>query len=91
MEPAIEAATRFAKQVIDFQRTMFENVFKSMVMFQDQTESATSTLLKQATWLPKEGRDTINEWVKACKKGREDYKKMIDEGFDNMEKFFPKV
>ncbi len=56
MEPATEAATRFAKQMIDFQRTMFENIFKSTVMFQDVTESAASTLLKQATWFPEEGK-----------------------------------
>ncbi len=52
----MEATTRLAKQVIDFQRTMFENVFKSTVMFQDVMESAANTLLNQATWLPEEGK-----------------------------------
>ena len=87
----MEATTRLAKQVIDFQRTMFENIFKSMIIFQDQTESATSTLLNQATWLPEEGKKTIDAWVPVYKKGREDYKNIIDESFDNLKKFFPKV
>ena len=45
-------------------------------------------LLDQAPWIPEEGEKTVSEWVKAYKKGREDYKKMIDDGFDNIERFF---
>lgn len=87
----MEATTRLAKQVIDFQRTMFENVFKSTVMFQDVMENTANTLLNQATWLPEEGKKTIDSWVPVYKKGREDYKNIIDESFDNLKKFFPKV
>ena len=67
---------------------MFENTFNIIAMIQNQTESATSTLLERATWLPEEGKKAINDWIEACKKGRQDYRKMIDEGFDNMKKFF---
>ena len=81
--------TGLAKQMIGLQKNMFENIFNIVAVLQNQTESATSNLLDQATWLPEEGKNAINEWVKACKRGREDYKKMIDDGFKNMERFLP--
>lgn len=76
------------KQMIDFNKTTFENVFGSMVRLQDQTEQMTEKFLDQATWLPKEGRKAVEEWVKACKTGRENFKKTMDEAFKKVETYF---
>ena len=83
MEP-----TGIAKQVIDLQKTAFDNAFNAMVMLQDQTEKMTSSLLGQVPGLPEEAKKAINEWVKAYKKGREDFKKAVDENFKKAEGFF---
>ena len=77
-----------AKQMIDFHKTTFNNTFNAMVMLQEQTEKMVNTFLEQATWLPEEGKKVINEWVKAYKKGREDFKKTVDENFKRVEDFF---
>ena len=79
---------KIAKQMIDFNKTAFDNIFSSMIMLQEQAEKMTSTLLNQATGLPDEGKKVINEWIKAYKKGREDYKKAVDESFEKVEDFF---
>ena len=76
------------KQMIDFNKTAFDNIFNSMVMLQEQAEKMANTLLNQATGVPDEGKKVINEWVKAYKKGREDYKKAVDESFKKVEDFF---
>ena len=76
------------KQMVDFNKAAFENTFNAMVMLQEQAERTATTLLDQATWLPEEGRKAINDWVAAYKKGREDYKKMVDESFLKVEEFF---
>jgi uncharacterized protein (DUF927 family) len=83
MDPAI-----IAKQMIDFQKTMFDNTFNAMVMVQEQTERMATTLLDQATWMPSEGRNAISGWVDGFKKGREDFKKGVDENFKKVEDFF---
>ncbi len=83
MDPAI-----IAKQMIDFQKTMFDNTFNAMVLVQEQTERMTNSLLDQATWMPQEGRNAISGWVNAFKKGREDFKKGVDENFKRVEDFF---
>jgi hypothetical protein len=77
-----------AKQMIDFQKTMFDNTFNAMVLVQEQTERMATTLLDQATWLPAEGKNAISGWVDAFKKGREDFKKNVDENFKRVEDFF---
>jgi len=77
-----------AKQMIDFQKTMFDNTFNAMVMVQEQTERMATTLLDQAAWMPAEGRNAISGWVDGFKKGREDFKKGVDENFKKVEDFF---
>ncbi len=76
------------KQMIDFNKATFDNTFNAMVMLQEQAERAANTLMEQATWLPEDGKKAINEWVKAYKKGREDFKKVVDENFQKVESFF---
>ena len=63
-------SSKIAKQMIDFQKTTFDNTFNAMVLLQEQAESMASTALDQATWMPEEGRTAINDWLKAYKKGR---------------------
>ena len=43
----MEAATGFAKQMIEFQKSLFKNTFDSMAVVQAQAGSATNTFLKQ--------------------------------------------
>ena len=81
-------SSKIAKQMIDFQKTTFDNTFNAMVLLQEQAESMASTILDQATWMPEEGRKAVNDWLKAYKKGREDFKKGVDENFTKVEDFF---
>jgi hypothetical protein len=38
--------------------------------------------------MPEEGKKVLSEWVKAYKKGRDDFKKVVDQNFKNAEAFF---
>ncbi len=74
--------------MIDFQKTAFNNTFSAMVALQDQTEKMVNITIEQSTWLPEDGKKAINEWTDACKKGRDDFKKIVDENFSKAEGFF---
>lgn len=78
------------KQMIEFNKTAFDNTFGVIVMFQEQLEKMTSATMIQTTWLPEDGRKAIDEWIKSCKKGRDDFKKAVDDGFQKVESFFGK-
>ena len=80
--------TQILKQMLDFQKTTFDNAVSAMVMMQGQSEQMVDSLLDQAAWLPEEGRKAVAEWVAACKKGRDDYKGLVDESFKKVEAFF---
>jgi len=79
---------KIAKQMLDFYKASFDNTFAAMTMLQQQMEKMTGMFVEQSTWLPEEGRKVLQEWVKAYKKGREDFKQAADENFARVESFF---
>ena len=73
-----------AKQMIDMQKTTFDNTFNAMVMFQDHTEKVANTLFEQANWLPEEGKRFVNQWTEMFRKGRDDVKTAMDDNFSKL-------
>jgi hypothetical protein len=73
-----------AKQLMDFQKTTFDNTYKAVVMVQDQSEKVANTLIEQANWLPEEGRQVIGQWSEMYKKGRNDLKSAVDENYGRL-------
>jgi hypothetical protein len=79
---------KMAKQVIEFQKATFDNTFNVISMIQEQSEKTFNTFLETGTWpLPEEGQKVINEWTQSLKKGREEFKKMMDDGFERIESY----
>ena len=77
-----------AKQVIQFYKTTFENSFSTMVMLQDQAEKLLKTFVDQAPGMGDEGKKVLDQWIGVYKKGRDDFKKAMDEGYAKVEDFF---
>ena len=78
----------FIKQFMDFNRTTFNNMLNAIDLFQQQSEGMTASLLDQATWVPDEGKKAIKDWIDSVKKGREDFKKIVDDNFSKVEDSF---
>ena len=74
--------------MIDFQKATFDNTFNAMVLLQEQTERMFQTLMEPASFVPDEGKKMLTEWVQTFKKGREEFKKAVDEGFGKVEAYF---
>jgi polyhydroxyalkanoate synthesis regulator phasin len=81
----------FAKQMIDFQKTTFNNTFTAVTMLQDQAERMVNTMIEQTTWLPEESRRVIDEMIGTYKKGRADFKGVMDENFVKLADLFEAV
>lgn len=82
---------QIAKQMIVFNKTAFDNSFSAMTVLQDQTEKLIFRFLEKAPWLPKEGKNAINEWLGACKKAREDFKVNADKSYKKVTDYFAKT
>ena len=72
------------RQMMEFQRSAFDNVFNAMVLFQEMTEKVLTLSLEQATLLAKEGKKAAGEGLKAWREGSDTLKKAMDEGWQKM-------
>jgi hypothetical protein len=72
------------KQMVEFQKTTFDNSYQALTTLQNQTEKVVKGFVDQATWLPKEGRDVIENWLDTYGTGRQEFKKVVDESFDKV-------
>jgi len=79
---------QIAKQMVEFNKTAFDNSFEAMSVVQDQAEKMINTMTEQTGFFPEEGKKAVNDWIKACKKGREEFKAAADENFKKVESFF---
>jgi len=80
---------QIAKQMVDFNKTAFDNSFDAMAVIQDQAEKMITAMMHQQTaFFPEEGKKLINDWLKTYKKGREEFKAAADENFKKVETFF---
>lgn len=76
------------KQMLEFNKTAFDNSFNAMLTIGEQNEKMVSTFLEQATWMPEEGKKLIKEWVETYKKGSQDFKKTADANYKKVADFF---
>ena len=72
------------KQMLEMNKLAYDSTFQNIIALQEQTQTMTNNLIAQATWLPEEGKKAIDEWVATYKKGREDFKKLVDDAFENV-------
>ena len=76
-----------AKKAVEVHKTSFDNVFEAVVTIQDQTEKMVNAFLAQASMIPPENKEALGEWVKVYKKGRDDFKHVVDDGYAKVEKY----
>jgi hypothetical protein len=78
--------SKITKQVIDFQKTSFENWYSAISVLQDQAVSAMDMMLDQAYMIPEEGRSAIQGWMGLVQEERDRFKTYVDKGFTTLEK-----
>jgi hypothetical protein len=78
------------KQIMEFNKSTFDNNFKAMMLMQDQTQRLASSFVEKAAWLPDEGKKAINDWMKSYQKGVEGFKAASDESYKIISQVFSK-
>jgi polyhydroxyalkanoate synthesis regulator phasin len=76
------------KQMMEFQKTTFDNSFGAMSKLQEQGETMVKTFVDQAPWLPEDGKKAIKDWINAYQSGRENFKKNVDASYQKVQEFF---
>lgn len=75
------------KQLLEFNKTSFNNTYNTMIMMQEQAERMTSTLINHPTLLSEDGKKTMENWVKVFKIRRDEYQKIVNDNFKKLEAF----
>ena len=76
------------KQMVEFNQTAFNNTFNAMTLLQGQFENAAKTVLEQASELPAEARQAIENWTETYKSACQTFKQQVDDSYKQVEKFF---
>jgi hypothetical protein len=79
------------KQVVHFYKSIFENGFNTVSMIQDQSEKIMKTMVDQSPWINVDSKKTITQWTSTYKKGLEDFKKIVDDGYLKVDEFIDKI
>lgn len=79
---------QIAKQMIQFNKTFFDNSFDAMTVMHEQTEKMIGTYLEQVPMIPVEGKKAIADWMKSYKKSREEFKSAVEKNYKKVEDFF---
>ncbi len=75
------------KQLIEFNKTSFNNTYNTMIMMQEQAERMSSTLINHPTLLTDDGKKVIEDWVSLFKTKRHEYQDVVNENFKKLEDF----
>ena len=77
---------QITKQIIDFQKMSFDNLYNAMALVQDQAVTAMDTMLDQTSLIPEDGRKALQSWMGVIQDERTRLKGYVDNGFVALEK-----
>ncbi len=72
------------KQMIGFQKALFDNSYTAMSVVQDYSENVVGGILKQFPWVNENVRKPWDDSMAYLKTARSDYKKAIDQGYEKL-------
>lgn len=78
--------SKIGRQALDFNKLTFDNTLEMLSKIQAQTEKMTDSFMKDHAAMPPEGLKMLDSWRDTAKKGQDEFKKAIDEGFNQTEK-----
>jgi len=79
--------TAMAQQMTGVYKSTVDNSINAMAMIQESTEKMVSLSLEQSPWFPEEGKKYVNAWIKAYKKGYDDFRVAANEQYKKLEVF----
>jgi len=76
------------KQMMDFNKRAFDNVFNTLSSIQDETESLMTRFMEKSNWITPEGKKIFSQVTDSYRKGRNDFKTMADENYHRASEYF---
>jgi hypothetical protein len=82
---------KYVKQVVTYNRTAHENLFGAYSRFSEESEKAVIGIVEKLGLSFGGNNEVFHEMSNMLRKGREYYKKTVDEGFEKFESYIKAV
>lgn len=73
---------------IQYQKTASDNMFSILATLQNGGEKMIEETLDKCFWFPETGKEGLVSWYDTCAKTTDSFKQMIDQGYEEAQKFF---
>lgn len=84
-------ATQLAVNVVEFQKTAFDNTVDTLGRLQKRSDRMISRAVKDVSWVPAEGKEVVEEWITTMEKARVEFKKSTDKSFNLLLKYLKRL
>lgn len=71
-------------EMIDFQKFLFDNSFKMMSLFQNQSEKIIQFSIDQNPWFPEDGKKICSYWTQSSQKYMKNCKEVMATNFNKI-------
>jgi hypothetical protein len=78
---------QMVKQMMQMNKLAFDNSFNTMTGTYEQNRLMFTTFLSQADTVPPEAKKAIEDWLQSYKQGCQEMKKIVDQGYEVVEKY----
>ena len=75
------------KKTLEYNRTAFENVFKTVTAVQEESRKAAGEALEKATFIPVEGKAAAQKLIEASREAGEKFRTAVLKGHEQIEKY----
>ena len=72
-------------QMLEFMKSSFDTTFDSVVKLQAMNEKMLKEMIEKSKELQASGVKTVDDFIENSKKGRDQYRKMMEEGFEKIQ------
>lgn len=79
------------RQLVEFQKSMFDSTFDAIVGFQDRQEELFNEMVEKSQMLPDEGKQIVREWIETYKKSREDFRDTVESSYNLVDDYFDRL
>ncbi len=76
------------EEVLQFMKSSFDATFDNMVKIQDLNEKMLKEMIEKGEVVKQDAAKKMNEFMEKAKQERDQYRKVMEEGFKKMESMF---
>lgn len=81
-------SSKLFAQVVEYQKTLFDNSFAMLAALQDQGHQMMSRAFEKTPLVTDDSKTMCSGWVDFVKQNRNNCKGFVDNGFDRIKEFF---